>query len=79
MVAIPALPLLAAVGMGEQGSALAACWPRAFGFRRVYSPNPSVTVSLVIILVIVEEGMHVKPGDESECIPVLSFAHLTEV
>ena len=57
VVEIPALPLLAPVGMGEEGSALAVCWPHAFGFRRAYSPNPSVTLSLLIILVVIEEGM----------------------
>lgn len=42
---------------GEEGSALAGCWPHTFGFRRVCSPNPPVSLSLQVILVSIEEGM----------------------
>lgn len=55
VVELPAWSLLPPLGVGKEGAAWAASWPHAFGFRRAYPPNPSVT--LMIILVITEEGM----------------------
>lgn len=72
VVEIPALQSLAPLAMGEEGSALAASWPHAFGFRRAYSPNPSDTLKFTDNTsdLLRKECGSVKPGEESECIPV---------
>lgn len=71
-------PCPAVAGSGHQwwGSALAACWPHAFGFKSVF---PKSFCDLKLTNNTSDYLLRKECRNMNPCVPVLSFTYLTEV